>query len=66
METKVETAISPLLHSLDETARLLSISVSGVDRLEKSGALNSIRLGGRRLFRRSDLEALIEKQAAIA
>ena len=50
----------PLLN-FEETTDLLRSSRSSVHRMVKRGDLTPVKLGGRTLFRRIDLDALIER-----
>lgn len=54
------TTNRPLL-DVTETADLLRASRSHVYRLIERGNLKPVKLGGRTLFRRVDLDALIER-----
>ena len=45
----------------DEVGKLLRISVRSVDRLRKDGYLRGLRIGARRVFRRSEVEMLIQR-----
>ncbi|MFG1361023.1 helix-turn-helix transcriptional regulator [Xanthobacter pseudotagetidis] len=47
-----------------EAAAHLRISRTSVWRLHQKGAFPSVRIGGRTLFRRADLNAFIEKQVS--
>jgi excisionase family DNA binding protein len=51
----------PLLLSLRETARLLSVSLPAIHKWLKSGAIPSVRIQGRRLIERTALNELIAK-----
>lgn len=53
-----------LAYTVPETARLLGISRAGVYNLIHAGTVVSVKLGGRRLVRRADLEALLADLAA--
>jgi excisionase family DNA binding protein len=61
--TKFDTVIevSPRALSLDEACKVLGVSRTHVFSLMKSGELKSFKIGARRLFRYSDLEAFINK-----
>jgi excisionase family DNA binding protein len=48
----------PILISKKAAAELLGISVGLLDKLVRMGRLERVRLGGRSLFRRDDLERL--------
>ena len=50
-----------LLLSKSEAAETLRISQSTLRRLWRSGQLRSVSIGGRRLFRRSDVEAFADR-----
>ena len=52
---------NPLLRDVD-TADYLGISRTGVWRLLKKGEFPCVRIGGRTLFRREDLDAFIQRQ----
>jgi len=43
-----------------ETAALLRVSLSTLERWEQSGLLTPIRLGGTVRYRRTDIDALLE------
>ncbi len=52
--------------SKQETAEILGISISSLDRLMKSHEINFIRVGLRRIgFRASDIEAYSEQNSAL-
>jgi excisionase family DNA binding protein len=53
-----------LLHDLDETADLLSISRRVVDRLVRDGEIDSVKLGRRRLVPHEALTDYIERLVA--
>jgi excisionase family DNA binding protein len=53
---------APLLLSVKEVAAALAISVSGVYRLIDAGELHRLKVGGRTLFERSELERYIAGQ----
>lgn len=53
-----------LLHDLDETADLLSISRRVVDRLIKDGAIDTVKLGRRRLVPHEALEDYVARLVA--
>lgn len=57
MKTK---ELSPILNVAD-TAAYLCVSRPSVYRLARNGDLKTVKLGGRTLFRRADLDALIER-----
>jgi excisionase family DNA binding protein len=50
------------LRNLDDTAKLLGVSVRTVRRLVVRGDLVAVRLGGRVLFHDEDLRTLISNQ----
>lgn len=50
-----------MLVSLDESARLLGVHRSTLERWAKAGRLPLVRLGGRVLVRRATLEALVDE-----
>lgn len=52
-----------LLHDISETAHLLSISQSTLKRLIAKKSINPVSVGGRVLFRRSDIEAYVDSLA---
>lgn len=51
----------PLLVSVNEAARLLGLSRAGVWRLRERDELPVVRIGGRVLVRRTDLDELIDR-----
>jgi excisionase family DNA binding protein len=51
----------PRLLSVNETAEFLGVDRSTVYRLEREGALRSVRVGTRRRFRPEDLRAYLER-----
>jgi excisionase family DNA binding protein len=56
--------VSPVmdtLHTVEQAAQRLGVSVWTIYRLARTGQLASIRLGRRRLFAERDLEELIRK-----
>lgn len=53
-----------LLHDLDETAELLSISRRVVDRLIKDGKIDTVKLGRRRLVPHEALEDYVARLVA--
>lgn len=55
-----------LLHDLDETADLLSISRRVVDRLVKDGKIDTVKLGRRRLVPHDALEEYVARLVASA
>ncbi|MCU1490922.1 MAG: Helix-turn-helix domain [Acidimicrobiaceae bacterium] len=65
-----QPSASPLLYSLKETGRLLSMSESSVYRLVRSGELHVVRVHGRTLISVAELERFIayhsEAQTALA
>lgn len=48
--------------TVEETAETLRVSQDTVFRLVRSGELRPLRIGRRTLFRRADIEALIERK----
>jgi excisionase family DNA binding protein len=52
---------SKLLLTVVETAEVLNVSVPSINRRIADGSIPSIRLGGRRLIPRQELEATIAK-----
>lgn len=59
------TSDAPALLTVQATARLLSISVASVWRRSSSGELpKPIKLGGRTLWRRDEIAAVIEAASA--
>lgn len=52
-----------LLHDIAETAHILSISQSSIKRLVDDQKLKPVRIGGRVLFKRVDLEAYVDSLA---
>lgn len=55
-----------LLHDLDETAELLSISRRVVDRLVRDGKIDTVKLGRRRLVPHEALEDYVARLVASA
>jgi excisionase family DNA binding protein len=55
-----EPTVPPLALRPREAALALSISVSTLDRLTKSGAIIACRVGGCRLFRTATLDAFLK------
>jgi excisionase family DNA binding protein len=53
-----------LLHDLDEAAEMLSISRRVVDRLVREGALDTVKLGRRRLVPHEALEDYVARLVA--
>lgn len=53
-----------LLHDLDETAELLSISRRVVDRLVRDGKIDTVKLGRRRLVPHEALEDYVARLVA--
>jgi excisionase family DNA binding protein len=53
-----------LLHDLDETAELLSISRRVVDRLVRDGEIDTVKLGRRRLVPHEALEDYVARLVA--
>lgn len=53
--------IEPATLRVDEAVAYIGISRAGIWRQVKKGALPAVRIGGRTLFRRCDLDALIER-----
>ena len=51
-------ASSDQLISIDEAARLLSVSKMTLYRWDKSGILKKVEIGGKRRYRKSDIERL--------
>ena len=58
METKSER---PELLTVDETIRVLRLGRTRVNEILRSGELASYKLGRRRLVRRTDIEAWLER-----
>ena len=52
----------PRLLTVDETAEYLRVDRSTVYRLERDGAIRSVRVGRRRRFRPQDLLAYLESE----
>ena len=56
---EAEAAVSSdQLISIDEAARLLSVSKMTLYRWDKSGILKKVEIGGKRRYRKSDIERL--------
>ncbi len=47
-----------LLYTIEETAEMLSISVQGIFRLMRVGAINPVRISGRTLFRMEEIQRI--------
>lgn len=47
-----------LLYTIDETAEMLSLSVQGIFRLMRVGAINPVRISGRTLFRMEEIQRI--------
>jgi 7-cyano-7-deazaguanine synthase len=62
--TKPETEGRSLMLSVKEVAAALNISVSGVYRLLDAGELHRLKVGGRTLFERSELERYVASRRA--
>lgn len=58
--TKVSASVQPVLLSIGEAARLLGIGRSTLYGLLNDGDLSGLKIGGRTLISRLDLEALVE------
>lgn len=56
----MSTTESPVLTAINAAA-YLSVSKPTLYRLIKKGEVKPVKLGGRTLFRRADLDALIER-----
>lgn len=54
--------ISKELLTIDEVADMLKVSKMTLHRWDKSGILQKVDVGGMRRYRRSDVEAIIEKR----
>lgn len=50
------------LLTIDEVAKMLKVSKMTLHRWDKNGILKKIDVGGRRRYRRSDVEAITEKK----
>lgn len=50
------------LLTIDEVAKMLKVSKMTLHRWDKNGILKKIDVGGRRRYRRSDVEAITEKR----
>ena len=60
-----EPVVPPLALRPREAAAALSISLSTLDRLTRSGAIMACRIGGCRLYRRETLDAyLVSREIA--
>ena len=53
-----------VLYSRKQTAHLLDLHYSSIDKAHKSGALRATRLGRRVLFTMADIEAYVKKVRA--
>jgi 7-cyano-7-deazaguanine synthase len=62
--TKPETEEASLMLSVKEVAAALNISVSGVYRLLDAGELNRLKVGGRTLFERRELQRYVASRRA--
>jgi len=47
-----------LLFTIEETAEMLSLSVQGIFRLMRVGAINPVRISGRTLFRMEEIQRI--------
>lgn len=54
-----------VLYTVDETARMLRVHRSTVSRLIKAGDLRHVSVGSRKLVRRQDLLAFIDRQIGV-
>jgi len=52
---------SRVLYSVKETAKLMAVSERAIYNLLEQGALNSVKVGARRLVRRADLESFVNR-----
>ncbi|MBN9457383.1 MAG: helix-turn-helix domain-containing protein [Bosea sp.] len=59
VECEKQTKIEPELYTVQDTARILSISVASVYRLISRSELKSVKLGGRALVTRVALNDLL-------
>jgi excisionase family DNA binding protein len=64
-EAMVETDEQQDLMSVDETIRWLRLGRTCVNEILRSGDLVSYKLGRRRLIRRQDIEAWLERHKAV-
>jgi excisionase family DNA binding protein len=55
------TTAQPIAYSVAEAAEALRISLRKMEDLVASGAVPTFRIGRRRLIRRSDLEAFVDR-----
>jgi len=62
----VEDTFPPLLHTLDETARLLSISLRQVQYLIADGELPRVHIGRKPLVARVEIESYVRRLGLMA
>lgn len=66
MRTVGQVDPSRVLYSVRETAKLIAVSERSVYNLLERGELKSIRIGGRRLVRRDELDSFINRLTGAA
>jgi excisionase family DNA binding protein len=54
------SGLHPLLHSIDDAATRLGVSVSTIWRLIRSGQLRTVKILGRTLVPESELQRLVQ------
>ncbi len=64
MATKVQPVVPRLAYSPAEAAEALGVSRATINIHIADGTIPSVKLGGRRLIRRADLEALLTGEGA--
>ncbi len=66
MRTVGQVDPSRVLYSVRETAKLIAVSERSVYNLLERGELKSVRIGGRRLVRRDELDSFINRLTGAA
>ena len=56
-----EMTIPRLAYSVDEAAAMIGVSRRSIYELFRSGQLGSVKIGARRLIRRTDLDAFLDQ-----
>lgn len=56
--------MQPFALSIKDAGHYIGVSRSGIYRLVETGKLQPLKVGGKTLFRRTDLEALLDASAA--
>ena len=50
-----------LLYSVSEAAKIMGVSYSWLDRLVRDGKVESIRMGGKRMIRKTDIDLYVKE-----